>query len=320
MNDKTVCVLGGTGFVGRHLTSRLADEGYQVTVLSRRPQRHRDLLVLPTLRLVQADVHDPDQLRTHLQGCHVAVNLVGILNEKGHKGEGFRQVHVELARKLMQACAETGVARLLHMSALNADAASGPSLYLRTKGEAENLVLTFSGGITQATSFRPSVIFGPEDSFLNRFAQLLKWSPGVFPLACPDTRFAPVYVGDVVERFVDAIDDRSTLGRRYDLCGPHDYTLKQLVQYVARLTGRRRWIMGLPDWASRLQALILEYVPGKPFSLDNYRSLTRDSVCPGKERCPTSLESVAPSYLGNRDRWSQLQRLRERYWAVRQAP
>jgi NADH dehydrogenase len=313
MNDKTVCVLGGTGFVGRHLTSRLADEGYRVTVPSRRPQRHRDMLVLPTLRLVQADIHDMDQLRTHLQGCDVAVNLVGILNEKGHKGEGFRHAHVELARKLMQACAETGVARLLHMSALNADAASGPSLYLRTKGEAENLVLTFSGGLTQATSFRPSVIFGPGDSFLNRFAQLLKWPPLAFPLACPNTRFAPVYVGDVVERFVGAIDERSAFGKRYDLCGPREYTLKQLVQYVARLSGRRRWIIGLPDWASRLQAAILEYMPGKPFSLDNYRSLTQHSVCHGKERCPASLESIAPGYLGDRDRWSRLQRLRESY-------
>jgi uncharacterized protein YbjT (DUF2867 family) len=313
MNDKTVCVLGGTGFVGRHLTSRLADEGYRVTVPSRRPQRHRDLLVLPTLRLVQADIYDMDQLRTHLQGCDVAVNLVGILNEKGHKGKGFRHAHVELARKLMQACAETGVARLLHMSALNADAASGPSLYLRTKGEAENLVLTFSGGLTQATSFRPSVIFGPGDSFLNRFAQLLKRSPLAFPLACPNTRFAPVYVGDVVARLVGAIDERPAFGKRYDLCGPREYTLKQLVQYVARLTGRRRWIIGLPDWASRLQAAILEYMPGKPFSLDNYRSLTQHSVCYGKERCPASLESVAPGYLGDRDRWSRLQRLREGY-------
>lgn len=310
MYNKRVCVLGGTGFVGRHLVSRLVDDGHHVKVLSRRPQRHRDLMVLPTLELVEADVHDAEQLKQHVQGSDVVINLVGILNEKGHKGEGFDYAHRELARKLVKACNEKGVARLLHMSALNADAERGPSHYLRSKGEAENQVLTFSGPRFHATSFRPSVIFGAEDSFLNRFAELLKRTPLVFPLACPNARFAPVYVGDVVEAFVDALGDKSTYGQRYDLCGPHEYSLKELVTYVAQLTGRRRWVLGLPDRLSKLQATLLEYVPGKPFSLDNYRSLSLDSVCTDGVRCSTSLEAVAPVYLGHLNPQDQLQRFR----------
>jgi len=310
MYDKRVCVLGGTGFVGRHLVSRLVDDGYHVKVLSRRPQRHRDLMVLPTLELVEADVHDAEQLKQHVQGSDVVINLVGILNEKGHKGEGFDYAHRELACKLVKACNEKGVVRLLHMSALNADAERGPSHYLRSKGEAENQVLTFSGPRFHATSFRPSVIFGAEDSFLNRFADLLKRTPLVFPLACPNARFAPVYVGDVVEAFVDALGDKSTYGQRYDLCGPHEYSLKELVTYVAQLTGRRRWVLGLPDRLSKLQATLLEYVPGKPFSLDNYRSLSLDSVCTDGVRCSTSLEAVAPVYLGHLNPQDQLQRFR----------
>ena len=310
MNDKKVCVLGGTGFVGQHLVSRLVDDGHHVKVLSRRPQRHRELMVLPTLELVEADVHDAEQLKQHVQGYGVVINLVGILNEKGHKGEGFDYAHRELARKLVKACNEKGVARLLHMSALNADAERGPSHYLRSKGEAENQVLTFSGPRFHATSFRPSVIFGPQDSFLNRFADLLNWTPLIFPLACPNARFAPVYVGDVVDAFVDALDDKSTYGQRYDLCGPHEYSLKELVNYVAQLTGHRRWVLGLSDRLSKLQATILEYVPGKPFSLDNYRSLSLDSVCTDGVRCATSLEAVAPVYLGRLNPQDQLQRFR----------
>jgi uncharacterized protein YbjT (DUF2867 family) len=308
MKIDTVCVLGGTGFVGSHLVARLAATGRQVRVITRRRERHRDLLVLPGVQLVEGDIHDPAVLEHHFTGCEAVINLVGILNEKGHNGSGFRRAHVDLARHVVEACRKRGVARLLHMSALNADSGSGPSLYLRTKGEAENLVRTHSGD-TGTTVFRPSVIFGPGDSFLNRFAGLLRISP-VLPLACPNARFAPVYVGDVVERFMDALEDRFTFGERYDLCGPRIYSLMELVRYTARTIGVRRLIIGLPEWASKLQATVFEYVPGKPFSLDNYRSLQRDSVCPGGGTCPTTLESVAPSYLGRNDRNARMQRLR----------
>jgi uncharacterized protein YbjT (DUF2867 family) len=308
MKINSVCVLGGTGFVGNHLVARLISGGRHVKVITRRRQRHRDLLVLPGVDLIEGDVHDPATLRRHFTGCEAVVNLVGILNEKGHDGGGFRRAHVDLTRHVTEACRATGVRRLLHMSALNADSAGGPSHYLRTKGEAENLVRAQAGD-TRVTVFRPSVIFGPGDSFLNRFAGLLRISP-VLPLACPGARFAPVYVGDVVERFVESLEDRESFGQRYDLCGPRVYTLKELVRYTARTMGVRRLIIGLPAWASKLQARVFEYAPGKPFSLDNYRSLQQDSVCPGGGTCPTALETVAPGYLGRQDRESRIQRLR----------
>jgi len=290
-------MLGGTGFVGRHLVSRLAEQRLPIKVLTRRRERHRALLVLPTVKLIEADVHDPAQLHQHFQGCDTIINLVGILNEKGHDGAGFTHVHLELARKVVSACRTGRVRRLLHMSALGANA--GPSHYLRTKGAAENYVHANAGKGIRVTSFRPSVIFGPDDSFINRFATLLKLSP-VMPLACPNARFAPVYVGDVVEAFARSLRDESTYGKRLDLCGPREYTLKEIVEYTAKVMGVKRLVIGLPDSLSRLLAMVLEHVPGKPFSLDNYRSLSRDSVCKG-DPCPTGLESVVPLYLG-RDR------------------
>ncbi|MGI9303689.1 MAG: complex I NDUFA9 subunit family protein [Gammaproteobacteria bacterium] len=314
MNMKQVCVLGGTGFVGKHLFNRLVEEGRRVKVLTRRRERHRELLVLPTVSVVEADVYDTARLTRELRGCDAAINLVGILNEKGRDGSGFMRAHVALADTLLQACNAAAVSRLLHMSALNADAKNGPSFYLRSKGQAENRVHAANPTVLSATSFRPSVIFGPEDSFINRFADLLKLSPLVFPLACPESRFAPVYVGDIVEAFAGALEDESTYGERYNLCGPRDYTLKELVEYTASVLGVKRRIIGLSQGLSRLQANVLEFAPGKPFSRDNYLSLTRDSVCPDGKRCPTSLESIVPYYLGQRGKYARYSRFRRSYW------
>jgi len=297
----TVCILGGTGFVGRHLAARLVTRGHSVKVLTRHRFLHTDMLVLPTLTLVQADVYDPGTLREEFEGCDAVVNLVGILNERGHKGAGFRLAHVEFTEAVLQACHGAHVPRLLHMSALNADK-RGPSHYLRTKGEAAALVLAAKQ--PQVTVFEPSVIFGPGDSFLTRFARLLKHMPLVFPLAWPKARFAPVYVGDVVEAFTRCLEQRLGIGQRYVLRGPKVYTLKELVSYTARLSGLRRLVIGLPRPAAWLQAALMEWLPGKPFSLDNYRSLTRDSVSEedglaALKVTATPLEAVAPTYLGN---------------------
>lgn len=316
MKYSKICVLGGTGFVGRHLVARLADEGYSVRVPTRRRERHRGLLVLPTVELVQANIHDEQVLREQLADCDAVINLVGILNEKGRDGSGFRFAHVELARKTLDACHELGIERLLHMSAVPADAKLGPSHYLYTKGEAEDLVHDHSGPDLHVTSFRPSVIFGPDDSFFNRFATLLKLSPLMFPLACPNARFAPVYVGDVVRAYYRSLTDKNTYGQRYDLCGPDTYTLRELVEYTAQCLGIKRAVVGLGDGLSRLQARVLEKVPGKPFSYDNYLSMQRPAVCEhndlGKlDITPTGIEAVVPTYLSRhryRDRYDQYRR------------
>ncbi len=308
MKHLTICILGGTGFVGTHLCTELVKRGHHVKVLTRQRERHRELLVLPSLELIQADIHNENDLKQHFENCDVVINLVGILNEKAHDGSGFHIAHVELARKVITMCTSCRVPRLLHMSALNASP-DEKSFYLRTKGEAENYVHTFAAQKIAVTSFRPSVIFGAEDSFINRFAAILKITPGIFPLACANTMFAPVYVNDVVKVMVNSITDKQVFNERINLCGPKQYSLKQLVNYVASINNLKRTVIGLPNWASKLQASILEYVPGKPFSMDNYRSLQKNSVCPDAQQknnpCATTLESIVPKYLQNESRYDQ---------------
>ncbi|HUF74253.1 MAG TPA: complex I NDUFA9 subunit family protein [Gammaproteobacteria bacterium] len=275
----TVGVLGGTGFVGRTLAAKLVRAGFAVRIPTRNRQRARKLLVLPGLELVQADVHDADQLARVISGCDAVINLIGILNERGHDGSGFRRVHVELVEKLMAACRRLGVKRLIQMSALKANAERGPSHYLTTKGQAEQIVQRQAGDSIHYTIFRPSVIFGPEDTFTNRFAGILRLSP-ILPLARLEARFAPVYVRDVAEAFVRALTDSRSFGKTYELCGPDIYTLEEILRYLCRELGIRRAIVGLPGPLGRLQAWIGEYLlPGKPFSRDNYRSLAVASVC-----------------------------------------
>jgi NADH dehydrogenase len=231
------------------------------------------------------------------------INLVGILNPS--RSTGFQQVHVTLVETLLTALKDTGIRRLLHMSALQADEEHGASNYLRSKGMGENIIHSLGRAAGLAvTSFQPSVIFGSDDSFINRFASLLRL-PGPMPLACPDARFAPVYVGDVAHAFTSALDDPQTHGQRYQLCGPEEWTLTEIVDYIARNLNRPKRILRLPDWASRLQAAVLQYAPGKPFTPDNYRSLQVASVCDcnGLEALgitPTPMDAIVPGYLAPR--------------------
>jgi NADH dehydrogenase len=274
---RTLCVLGGTGFVGSRVAAHLAAAGYQLRLPTRHPERARHLKVLPDARLLSADVHDPATLAQLLNGCDAAVNLVGILNESGFDGQGFMHAHAELARKLVTACEAAKVDKLVQISGLKADAKQGPSHYLRSKGVAEQHIADAEK--LRWTILQPSVIFGPGDSFLNRFADLLGLMPLAMPLACPDARFAPVHVDDVALAVAKALDDPATDGRTFEICGPEAYSLRELVQMISEVTGKKRLIIGLPDSLARLQARILERLPGKLFTLDNYRSLSVPSIC-----------------------------------------
>ena len=295
-----LCILGGTGFVGHHLANALIEQGYRIKILTRRRERYRELLVLPCIDVIEADIHNPEVLRSQFVGCDAVINLVAILNET-RRGD-FKAVHVELPKKISQACLASGVKRLLHMSALNAHTDQGKSRYLRSKGEGEDLAHATAGRGLQVTSFRPSVIFGPGDHFFNRFAELLKGIPFALPLACPDARFSPIYVGDVAGVFIRALNNRATIGQRYDLCGPHVYTLQQLVEYTAYILGLRRKIIRLGKGLSQIQAGIMQYLPGKLLTYDNYLSLQIDSICRKKlpeffDLHPRSIEEIVPSYL-----------------------
>ncbi|MGO9994161.1 MAG: complex I NDUFA9 subunit family protein [Steroidobacteraceae bacterium] len=297
----SICILGGTGFLGTRLVARLIKDGHRVTVLSRDREQHKHLLVLPGLTLENCDVYDEAQLSERFRGKDVVINLVGILNERGFGGGGFRRAHTELTRVVLQAGRSAGISRLLQVSALKA-AVDAPSYYLRSKGEAEKLIRE-SGASFDWTIFQPSVIFGPGDSFLNRFANLLASVPLVFPLARPNARFQPVLVDDVIEALIRCLRGGPSDGQTYELGGPQVYTLREIVQLVAKLTGHRRWIIGLPNFAARLQGLVMNFVPGRPFSSDNYRSLTVDSVCTddGFARLgikPQSMMASARQYLG----------------------
>ena len=313
MRLKSIVVLGGTGFLGTRLVARLIKDGHRVTVLSRDREQHKHLLVLPGLTLENCDVYQEAQLSERFRGKDVVINLVGILNERGFGGAGFRRAHTELTRVVLQAARSAGVERLLQISALRA-AIDAPSYYLRSKGEAEQLIRESSGPLDW-TIFQPSVMFGPGDSFLNRFAGLLAAIPWLFPLARPQARLQPVLVDDVIEALRRCLNGGACSHQTYELGGPQVYTLRDIVGWVGKLTGRRRWIMGLPDIAAQIQAAAMDFVPGRPFSSDNYRSLTVDSVCreDGFARLgikPQSMLASARAYLGANEDNARLSRNR----------
>ncbi len=303
MARRSICLLGGSGFVGTALAAALArNNGWRITVPTRDPARARHLSPIPSLRLVPADIHDPTQLAALCAGQQVVVNLVGILNERGRDGSGFARAHTDLARKLVDASRRQGVARLFQLSAVQADADRGPSHYLRSKGQAERILREESGPELGVTIFRPSVIFGSGDDFTLRFARLLRILPLAFPLARPGACFAPVWIEDIVAAMTVALADDATAGECYELCGPEVFTLREIVCRVRDQLGLRRAVIGLPDWAARVQALVCDFVPGKPFSTDNYRSLLVDSLCSvnGFARLgiqPQPFSAVLPRYL-----------------------
>jgi uncharacterized protein YbjT (DUF2867 family) len=295
-----ICVLGGTGFVGTELVTRLVRQGHWVRIPTRNPAHGQHLRVLSTVELVAANAHDSRTLGHLLAGMDAVINLIGILNEGG--AATFQSAHVDLAARLIAAARGARIRRVLQMSAAGADRERGPSRYLRSKGEAEAL---FHAAAAQLdfTIFRPSVIFGPGDSLTNRFAALLRLPGSFLPLARSQARFAPVHVGDVADAFVRALDDRGSFGETYELCGPDILTLEQLVRMTAAVARLPCHIVRLPDVLGRLQATLLGLLPGKPFSLDNFRSLTVDSVCTrdGLARLgisPRPMMAVLPYYLG----------------------
>lgn len=310
MTIKNVCILGGGGFVGHHLVTLLAARGLNVRVPARRRETVKDLIVLPTVEVVETDIHEPANLNALLEGMDAAINLVGLLHEsnpgkndsaQARRGS-FQHAHVELPRKLVQACKQVGVRRLLQMSALGADANSR-SAYQRSKAAGEALVMSASDEL-DVTAFRPSVIFGPGDSFLTMFADLLKIAP-VVPLAGGAARFQPVFVGDVARTFADALDRPESFGLSYNLCGPKVYSLAELVRLVASSLNMCRVVVPLSETPSYWFARLMELKPGaKLMTRDNHYAMLTDNVCPDGFPAlfgqATALESVI-GYLKEAD-------------------
>ncbi|MDP2367347.1 complex I NDUFA9 subunit family protein [Rhodoferax sp.] len=320
---KRVLILGGTGFVGRHLCEKLTREGWRVTVPTRRAANASHIQMLPGLQVAVGDVHDPATLTRMVVGHDAVVNLIAVL----HGTEAsFGRTHVELVQSLARACAASGVNRLVHISALGVDdrqSDAAPSMYLRSKarGEAALKAAAQASGLA-LTVLRPSVIFGDGDKFLTLFARLQGLLP-VLPLACAQARFQPVWVEDVAQAVLRCLQTPATIGQTYNLVGPEILTLQQLVQLAARAGGvnhgRGRPVLPLPAGLGRLQAWLMEWLPGAPLmSRDNLDSMKIDNIAhdglPGLQALgltPTSVGTVAPTYLGHIDHHGTLQRLRQ---------
>ena len=299
MQPSNLLIFGGTGFIGSQLLSRLVTETFsapglpegRMIVPTRDPESSRahNLTLLPRVDVMDADIYADDALDalflalTERGGEHCAViNLVGVLQDAREipYGPNFQRAHVDLPRRIVAACRRHGVNRLLHMSALGADPV-GPSMYLRSKGDGERVVMNSE---LDWTVFRPSVVFGPQDHFLNLFASMQRMAPFV-PLACADARFQPVYVDDVAAAFINALKKPATIRHAYPLVGPRIYTLAELMRFAGRASGHPRWIVPLPEGLGRMQAALLEHLPGAPISRDNLDSMRVDNV---------SMEPVAP--------------------------
>lgn len=313
-----ILVIGGAGFVGRHIVARLVGQGLRVTVPTRHRARAGHLILLPTIEVVESDVSSDDALDLLLRDHDAVINLVGILQgSRGTPyGREFARAHVELPKRIVDGCARQGIRRYLHMSALGADP-KGPSMYQRSKGDGEAAVRASS---LDWTIFQPSVIFGPEDRFLNTFANLAKVFP-VLPIGGADVRFQPVWIGDVAQAFVNALDNRATYRKTYELAGPRVYTLRELVQFAAAASGRPRPVLALPGGIAQVQARMMELAPGEPLmSRDNLDSMKVDNIAsrqpyvPAPELgiTPTAMEAEAPRYLSGQTVRTRLDSFRAR--------
>ena len=291
-----VLLIGGSGFIGTSVAEQLSAQEIFVTVPTRRRERGKHLLLLPTVDVVEADVFQAAELEELVRHHDAVINLTGILH-----GD-FERVHVALPKMVAEVCVKTGVKRLINMSALNADV-SGPSQYLRSRGRGEAAVWSVANAhpALNVTIFRPSVVFGERDKFLNMFAGLVKIFP-VIPLGSADAQFQPVWVEDVARAIVMSINHAATNNQTYPLVGPKVYTLRELLQFVAAVTAKRRLIVGLGSALSMLQAGVFGLLPGKLITPDNVRSMRlpniSDQPFPALFGHAAAMESVVPAYLG----------------------
>jgi uncharacterized protein YbjT (DUF2867 family) len=330
MKIERVLILGGSGFIGSSVAEFLTREGYFVTVPTRRFDRAKHLSVMPTLEVIEANVFDPATLEALIKRHDAVINLVGILN-----GD-FEAVHVAFPKMVAEICARNGVARFIHVSALTADAKSPdslPSEYLRSRGRGEAAVWTVAGAATAAaattkqqpnlnvTVFRPSIVFGEHDKFLNLFAKLVKLFP-ILPLGSANAQFQPVWVEDVAHAIVASLKRSEAFGQTYALAGPAVYTLRELIEFVAKCLGKRPLIIGLGAGLSMLQGAVFGLLPGKLITPDNVRSMSVPNTSaerfPSFANHPAALEAVVPTYLGHGSGQGTVQGAgRSRYQALR---
>lgn len=308
MNIKKVLLLGGTGFIGASLADQLTARGYFVTVPTRLRERGKHLLILPTVDVVEADVHNAEVLLGLAKEHDAVINLIGILHGN------FEREHAQFPKLVAETCVKANVARLIQMSALNADP-HGPSVYLqsRGRGEANVLAVAKANPTLQVTMFQPSVVFGENDKFLNMFVGLVKMFP-VIPLGSANAQFQPVWVEDVARAIADSLARSETFGKTFRLVGPRVYTLEQLINFVVSLTGKQRVVIGLGPSLSMLQAAVFERLPGKLITRDNVRSMSLPNISPDPFPAifgPASdMEAVVTGYMREDSGRAKYQNLR----------
>jgi NADH dehydrogenase len=300
MKNRTVTVIGATGFLGRHTVRALAKAGWRIKAASRHPARGfflRPLGSVGQIELVKCDVTDADSIGAAIRGSDAAVNLTGILFEKG---QSFEDVQAAGAANVAEAAAAAGLSALVHVSAIGADPHSD-SAYARTKAEGEEAVRR---NFPNAVILRPSIVFGPEDSFFNKFAGMARYFPALPLIGGGKTRFQPVFVGNVAAAIAAGLDNPAARGRTFELGGPGVYSFKELMEIILRQTGRERALIPLPFRLASIMAVFLQLLPGPVLTMDQVRLLKKDNVAgagvPGLADLgitPTSVEAVLPSYL-----------------------
>lgn len=307
---KKICVIGGAGFVGSSIVTKLDDCGYQVTVLTRHRERAKHLILLPHVQVQTCNIHDDAALQAAMQGHDAVINLVGILHESKHNT--FDAAHHLLPKRIADGCQALGIERLVHISALRASQ-DAPSAYLQSKAKGEQALDSHPGDIG-ITIYQPSVIFGRGDGFINLFANIVKYLPVIF-LAKPDAKFQPIWVEDVADVVVNNLGNTQTYDRVYELAGPKVYRMQTLVEMVMHLLGKERWVIGLGDQLSYLQAWFMEWLPVKLMTRDNIKSMELDSVASAPmadeiQVALTPLEAIMPGYIMNKTQRGTYDRFR----------
>ncbi len=299
-----VSIIGGSGFIGRHVTAALAARGWRIRIVCRRPDLAGFLQPLGDagqIAFVQANVRNPQSLRPALAGSHAVLNLAGILREQGR--QTFEAVHVEGAQAVARAARDAGAERLIHVSAIGADAGS-PSRYGRSKAEGERRVKQAFAG---AVIVRPSLVVGPEDEFFNLFADMARFS-WVLPLIGGKTRFQPVYVGDVAGAISALLDAREQEGKVFELGGPEVLTMRELLEFMLTVIRRKRLLLPVPFFAARIMAWPMQFIPGAPLTPDQVLMLQRDNLVSraaseegrtleGLGIAAEGIEAIVPEYL-----------------------
>ena len=304
-----ITILGGTGFIGSQLCAKLSPLCDKIHVLTRNTEANKDLKLIPNLEIIQANVSDDRTLNSMFASSDIVINTIGILNESG-RDNTFYNLHYELTKKVSNAIKINKVKRYLHISSLNADPRA-ISQYLITKGLAENYIRDNTNNFCNTTIFRPSIVFGEDDSFFNKFSTILKFLP-VFPLACPDSKFMPIYVSELTDFMVSTIRDNTTYGQKIDVTGPNEYTFRQLIDITLKALKIRRLIIPLNYTLSKLQAVIFQRLPGKLFTLDNFLSLQTDSCSNEGFKGKLALEDIVPGYLNFSLKQKHIESLRKK--------